>query len=164
MAPVHPPIGSIVAVIGGGIVGLASAYKLLTTRPGTSLVLIEKEANVAGHQTGHNSGVLHSGIYYKPGSLKAKTSTEGRAKMVAFCEEHGINYDICSKVIVATQDIDLPRLAVLEERAAANGVEARRIDVAELREREPHAAESRRCTSLRPGSPTTRRSVGSWPI
>ncbi len=129
-----------VVVIGGGIVGLASAYQLLRTRPGTSLVLVEKEPSVAGHQTGHNSGVLHSGIYYKPGSLKAKTCTEGRAKMVAFCDEHGIKYDICSKVIVATQDLDLQRLDVLEERAAANGVEARRIDVVELREREPHAA------------------------
>eukprot|EP00095_Tigriopus_kingsejongensis_P004267 snap_masked-scaffold6996_size3451-processed-gene-0.0 protein:Tk04267 transcript:snap_masked-scaffold6996_size3451-processed-gene-0.0-mRNA-1 annotation:"hypothetical protein" len=129
-----------VIVVGGGIVGLASAYQLLQRRPGTSLVLVEKEASVAGHQTGHNSGVLHSGIYYKPGSLKAKTSTEGRAMMVAFCEAHGIDYEVCSKVIVATQDLDLARLDVLEERAAANGVEARRIDVGELREREPHAA------------------------
>ncbi len=129
-----------VVVVGGGIVGLATAHKLLASRPGASVVLVEKEADLAGHQTGHNSGVLHSGIYYKPGSLKAKTSTEGRAKMVDFCAEHGIEYEICGKVIVATQDLDLPRLATLEERALANGVEARRIDVAELKEREPHAA------------------------
>ncbi len=129
-----------VAVVGGGIIGLASAYKLLQHRPGASVVLVEKEPDVAGHQTGHNSGVLHSGIYYKPGSLKAKTCTEGRAEMVAFCEKHDIPYDICSKVIVATQELDLARLDVLEERGRANGVEARRIGVEELAEREPHAA------------------------
>lgn len=129
-----------VVVVGGGIVGLASALRLLTVRPDTSVVLLEKEPQVAGHQTGHNSGVLHSGIYYKPGSLKAKTSTEGRTKMVEFCQTHGIDYEVCSKVIVATKDQDLPRLDILEERAAANGVEARRIGVDELHEREPHAA------------------------
>lgn len=129
-----------VVVVGGGIVGLASALRLLNVRPDTSVIVLEKEPGVAGHQTGHNSGVLHSGIYYKPGSLKARTSTEGRTKMVEFCQTHGIDHDVCSKVIVATQAQDLPRLDTLEERAAANGVEARRIGVDELREREPHAA------------------------
>lgn len=129
-----------VVVVGGGIVGLATAWKLLEQQPGTRIALVEKEADLAQHQTGHNSGVLHSGIYYKPGSLKAKTSTEGRRQMVAFCEEHGIAHEVCGKVIVATQDVDLPRIETLEERAAANGVKARRISGEELREIEPNAA------------------------
>lgn len=129
-----------VVVVGGGIVGLATAHKLLEHRPGLRVVVIEKEATVAAHQTGHNSGVLHSGIYYKPGSLKAKTCTEGRTEMVQFCQTHGIDHDVCGKVVVATRELDLARLEVLVERAAANGVAARRIDVGELREREPHAA------------------------
>lgn len=133
-------ISADVVVVGGGIVGLATAWKLVSRQPGTTVIVVEKESVVAKHQTGHNSGVLHSGIYYKPGSVKALTSTTGRAEMVSFCEAHGIEYEICGKVIVATQDIDLPRLQILEERAVANGVKARRIDKAELFEMEPHAA------------------------
>lgn len=129
-----------VVIVGGGIVGLASAWKLQQAQPGTNIILVEKEADLAGHQTGHNSGVLHSGIYYKPGSLKAKTSTAGRLEMVRFCQEHDISHDVCGKVIVATKDMDLPRLDTLEERALANGVKARRISGDELREIEPHAA------------------------
>ncbi len=129
-----------VVIVGGGIVGLASAWKLQQAQPATNIILIEKEADLAGHQTGHNSGVLHSGIYYKPGSLKAKTSTAGRLEMVRFCQEHDISHDVCGKVIVATKDMDLPRLDTLEERALANGVKARRISGDELRELEPHAA------------------------
>ncbi len=129
-----------VVVVGGGIVGLATAWKLVSRQPSASIILIEKEPVLAKHQTGHNSGVLHSGIYYKPGSVKALTCTTGRAEMVRFCETYDIEHEICGKVIVATQDLDLPRLDVLEERAAANGVKARRIERAELRELEPHAA------------------------
>ncbi|MFT7600725.1 MAG: L-2-hydroxyglutarate oxidase [Acidimicrobiales bacterium] len=129
-----------IVVVGGGIVGLATAWKLLEDQPGAAITLLEKEPQLATHQTGHNSGVLHSGIYYKPGSLKAKTSTEGRLEMVRFCETHGIKHDICGKVIVATQELDIPRLDILEERAEANGVKARRIGGDELREMEPHAA------------------------
>lgn len=128
-----------VVVVGGGIVGLATVHKLLQARPGTSVILVEKEPLLAQHQTGHNSGVLHSGLYYRPGSLKAKTSTAGRAEMVEFCAAHGIDHDVCGKVVVATRAQDLPRLDVLEERAQANGVKARRISVDELAEREPHA-------------------------
>ncbi len=129
-----------VVIVGGGIVGLATAHNLLRAKPGTSVVLVEKEADLAGHQTGHNSGVLHSGIYYKPGSLKAKLAHEGRTRMVEFCQEHDIPHEICGKIIVATQDDDVPRLDALAERAVANQVVAHRIDIAELREREPHAA------------------------
>lgn len=129
-----------VLVVGGGIVGLAAAYRLTERQPSTSVVVLEKGPALAQHQTGHNSGVLHSGIYYKPGSLKAKTSTLGRQQMVEFCETNHIDYDVCGKVIVASADIDLPRLDILLERAKANGVEARRIDKDELRELEPHAA------------------------
>ena len=129
-----------IVIVGGGIVGLATGWKLHGQRPDAKIILVEKEADLASHQTGHNSGVLHSGIYYKPGSLKAKTCTEGRAEMVRFCEEHGIKHDVCGKVIVATRHEDVPRLDILEERAAANGVGVRRIGKEELREIEPHAA------------------------
>ncbi len=127
-------------VVGGGIVGLAAAYRLSERQPETSIAVLEKDPVLAGHQTGHNSGVLHSGIYYKPGSLKAQTSTQGRQQMVDFCEANEIAYDVCGKVIVANADIDLPRLDVLAQRAEANGVEARRITKEELGELEPHAA------------------------
>lgn len=127
-------------IVGGGIVGLASAYRLLERRQGSQIAVLEKGSAVAQHQTGHNSGVLHSGIYYKPGSLKARTCTQGRSEMVAFCDANNIKYDICGKVIVATSEIDLPRLDTLEERAASNGVVARRISSEELAELEPHAA------------------------
>ncbi len=129
-----------IVIVGGGIVGLATAHQLLKQQPNLQVTVIEKEPAVAAHQTGHNSGVLHSGIYYKPGSHKARLATTGRAAMVQFCEENDIAHDVCGKVIVATQDLDLPRLDILEERAEANGVSARRIDVGELREMEPNAA------------------------
>lgn len=129
-----------IVVVGGGIVGLATAHQLLKQQPNLQVMVVEKEPSVAVHQTGHNSGVLHSGIYYKPGSRKALLATSGRAAMVKFCEQHDIAHDVCGKVIVATQDVDLPRLDALEERAQANGVAARRISAAELNELEPYAA------------------------
>lgn len=129
-----------VVIVGGGIVGLATAHQLLAGNPGFRVAVLEKEADVGHHQTGHNSGVLHSGIYYRPGSRKAALATSGRQMMVEFCERHGIAHDVCGKVIVATGDSDLARLDLLADRAGANGVEARRIGAAELRELEPHAS------------------------
>ncbi len=129
-----------IVIVGGGIVGLATAHQLLKQQPSLQVTVVEKEPSVAFHQTGHNSGVLHSGIYYKPGSRKALLATSGRAAMVSFCEQHNIAHDVCGKVIVATQDLDLAGLDMLEERAEANGVAARRITAGELKELEPHAA------------------------
>ncbi|HEY2839409.1 MAG TPA: L-2-hydroxyglutarate oxidase [Pirellulales bacterium] len=129
-----------VAIIGGGIVGLATGYQYLRRHPGASLLILEKEPQLAQHQTGHNSGVLHSGIYYKPGSLKARNCREGKAAMEAFCREEGIPFDLCGKVIVATLESELPALDRIYERGQANGVVCSMIDKARLAELEPHAA------------------------
>lgn len=129
-----------VAIIGGGIVGLASAYRLTQRLPGRKVILLEKEPAVARHQTGRNSGVLHSGIYYKPGSLKATNCREGKKAMEAFCEAEGIPFELCGKVIVATSEAELPRLATLFERGLANGVACELVGPERLREIEPHAA------------------------
>ena len=125
-------------VIGGGIVGLASAWQLTQKYPGMGVTVLEKEAVLARHQTGHNSGVIHSGIYYKPGSLKARNCREGKAAMEAFCEREGIPYEICGKVIVATEEKELPGLAKLYEKGQANGVVCEMIGPERLRELEPH--------------------------
>lgn len=125
-------------VIGGGIVGLATAHRYLERFPDATVTVLEKEAAVAQHQTGHNSGVLHSGIYYKPGSLKAINCREGKRAMEAFCEREGIPFDRCGKVIVAVDESDLPALAKIEERGHANGIECERIGVERLAELEPH--------------------------
>lgn len=124
-------------VIGGGIVGLATALRLLERCPGAGLVLLEKEGALARHQTGRNSGVVHSGIYYAPGSLKATLCRRGAQETVEFCRAHGIAHEICGKLIVATNALELARLALLEERARDNGIAAERIDGAELTRREP---------------------------
>lgn len=129
-----------VAIIGGGIVGLATAVQLLQSRPNTQLIVLEAETDVGRHQSGHNSGVLHSGVYYKPGSLKAVTCRAGKAMMEAFCAAQGVPTERCGKVIVATSAPELPRLEAIQERAVANGVECRRIDSDELRKLEPAAA------------------------
>lgn len=129
-----------VAIIGGGIVGLATAVQLLQARPNTQLIVLEAETDVGRHQSGHNSGVLHSGVYYKPGSLKAVTCRAGKAMMEAFCAAQGVPTERCGKVIVATSAAELPRLEAIQERAVANGVECRRIDSDELRKLEPAAA------------------------
>jgi (S)-2-hydroxyglutarate dehydrogenase len=128
------------AVIGGGIVGLAAAYQFTRRLPGRRVVVLEKEARVAAHQTGHNSGVLHSGIYYKPGSLKAATCRAGKKAMEAFCAAEGIAHEICGKVIVAVTPADLPALERIYERGVANGVRCELIDATRLAELEPHAA------------------------
>jgi L-2-hydroxyglutarate oxidase LhgO len=130
-----------VAVVGGGIVGLATAWALAADHPGMRLVILEKEARLASHQTGHNSGVIHSGVYYRPGSHKARLCVEGARLMKEFCAEHGIRVDSVGKVIVATSKAELPRLAALYERGIANGVAGLAlIDRDRLREIEPHAA------------------------
>src|SRR5262245_12755684 len=129
-----------VGVVGGGIVGLAAAYQLTRQFPGRHVVVLEKEAAVAAHQTGHNSGVLHSGIYYKPGSLKAINCRAGKAAMEAFCAAEGVPFEICGKVIVAIDENDLPALDRLLERGRANGVTCEMIGPEQLKELEPHAA------------------------
>jgi L-2-hydroxyglutarate oxidase len=129
-----------VAVVGGGIVGLATARELVTRHPRVKVVVLDKELDVARHQTGHNSGVIHSGIYYKPGSFKARFARAGSASMVAFCEEHGIAHEVCGKVIVATAPDELPRLDALHQRGLENGLAVRKIGPEEVRELEPHVA------------------------
>ena len=108
------------AIVGGGIVGLATAYRFQQRFPGRSLVLLEKEAELAQHQTGHNSGVLHSGIYYRPGSLKATNCRDGKVAMEALCQAEGIAYESCGKVIVAVRDDEIPRLQKIYERGRAS--------------------------------------------
>src|SRR5206468_11116007 len=127
-----------IAIIGGGIVGLATARALGERTPGARLVILEKEAKLATHQTGNNSGVIHSGIYYKPGSYKAKLCVEGKGLMLEFCQKHGIRVDHVGKVIVAPEPADLPRLQTLYERGIANGAPVEMIEPAQLREFEPH--------------------------
>ncbi len=129
-----------VVVVGGGILGLATADRLLAQRAGTSIVVLEKERAIALHQTGRNSGVLHSGIYYKPGSLKAVNCRAGKSAMERFCADEGIPYEICGKVIVAVDEAERARLEALLVRGHANGVRCERISPERLRELEPHAA------------------------
>jgi L-2-hydroxyglutarate oxidase len=127
-------------VIGGGIVGLATAYRFQQRLPGRDVLVLEKEHELAAHQTGRNSGVLHSGIYYKPGSLKAENCREGKRQMEDFCRAEGVPFETCGKVIVATMEEELPRLTDIYNRGQANGVECEMIDAGRLRELEPHAA------------------------
>ena len=127
-------------IIGGGIVGLATAYRFLERFPVRRVVVLEKEAAVGQHQTGHNSGVLHSGIYYRPGSLKAQNCREGKLAMEEFCRREEIPFEICGKVIVAIDDSELVRLEKILANGKANGVACERIDVGRLHELEPHAA------------------------
>ena len=133
-----------VLIVGGGIVGLATALRIMWARPHTRLTLIEKEAFVAKHQTGHNSGVIHSGLYYKPGSLKALNCRAGYQEMLYFCQEHSIPHEICGKIVVATSPAELPGLEELHRRGVANGLTGLRfLQPTEIREAEPH------CSGLR---------------
>lgn len=125
-------------IIGGGIVGLSVGMELLIQHPQIKLAIIEKESHVAAHQTGHNSGVIHSGIYYKPGSEKARLAKKGSQTMRSFCEEYGLEVDICGKVIVASEDEELPLLDNLYKRGIDNGLDIRLIDKSELLEIEPY--------------------------
>jgi len=126
------------AIIGGGIVGLAAASMLSRRQPGASIVVLEKEQELAAHQTGRNSGVIHSGIYYKPGSYKARFAREGNASMVEFCREHGIAHEICGKVIIATEQDELPRLENLLKRGLENQLAVSRLSAEQVHEIEPH--------------------------
>jgi L-2-hydroxyglutarate oxidase len=129
-----------IAIIGAGIVGLATAMDLATRRPDLRIVVLEKESGVAAHQTGHNSGVIHAGLYYKPGSLKAQMAVEGARRMVDFCQEHELPYELCGKVVVATSEEEVPRLEELHRRGTENGVPGlTRITAEEIAEYEPHA-------------------------
>ena len=128
-------------VVGGGIVGLATAWRLLESRPGLRILLLEKEPRLAAHQTGNNSGVLHAGLYYRPGSEKARLCGSGLRQMVAFCRQHGIAHELCGKIVVATSAEELPRLEALWQRGTANGLQGlRRLTPEQIREIEPHAA------------------------
>jgi len=128
-----------VVIIGGGIVGLATAYRLLQERPGLSLTLVEKEGDVAKHQTGHNSGVIHSGIYYRPGSLRAKNCITGYKELLDFSESEEIPFEICGKLIVATSEKDIPSMEKILQNGLQNGLNGiRRISKEEALEREPH--------------------------
>lgn len=128
-----------IAIIGGGIVGLSVAMQVSEQFPGLRVLILEKEQGVAQHQTGHNSGVIHSGIYYKPGSLKARLCVEGAREMVEFCQRHEIAYEICGKVIVAINQDEVSRLDGLRQRATANGLQGVELLAPEgMREIEPH--------------------------
>ena len=130
-----------VVVIGGGIVGLATALQLKKSRPALCLLLLEKEKAIARHQTGNNSGVIHSGLYYKPGSLKATNCIRGYHLLIDFCNKHGVPYDLCGKIVVATSPEEIPLLNNLADRGKQNGLEnLKRLRKEELREYEPHVA------------------------
>ncbi|SNS04332.1 L-2-hydroxyglutarate oxidase [Actinacidiphila glaucinigra] len=127
-----------IVVIGAGIVGLATAYAITRTSPGTSVLVLDKEDGPARHQTGHNSGVIHSGIYYRPGSLKARYATQGAAEMVKFCAGNDIPHDVTGKLIVATEREELPRLHALVQRGRQNDIPVQELGPAQIAEREPH--------------------------
>ncbi|ELN2736975.1 TPA: L-2-hydroxyglutarate oxidase [Pluralibacter gergoviae] len=125
-------------IIGGGIIGMSTAMQLIDLYPDARMVLLEKESGPAHHQTGHNSGVIHAGVYYTPGSLKAKFCLAGNRATKAFCDENGIRYDTCGKMLVATSTLEMERMKALWERTAANGLEREWLSAAELKEREPN--------------------------
>lgn len=127
-----------VAIIGGGIIGLSTALALTRNHPGLEVIVVEKETELATHQTGRNSGVIHAGLYYEPGSLKARMSVEGGRRLLDFCDEHGIAVGRSGKVVVAADDSQIPALDELERRATANGVKTQRLGLEGLAEREPH--------------------------
>src|ERR1700733_6550235 len=128
-----------VAIIGAGIVGLGAGLQLIRQYPDLKIIVLEKEREVATHQTGHNSGVIHSGLYYKPGSLKAKLCVEGRRALYEFCQQYNVEHEKCGKIVVATRPEELPALDELERRGNANGLEGvKRLSGDELTRYEPH--------------------------
>lgn len=128
-----------IAIVGAGLVGLATAHELATVH-GTRVVVFEKEPQVAAHQSSHNSGVIHSGLYYTPGSARARLCTDGRVRMVEFCRTHGLAHDVCGKLVVATRDEELPRLEALRVRGLENGLAVTALEPREFAAIEPHAA------------------------
>jgi L-2-hydroxyglutarate oxidase len=130
-----------VVIVGGGIVGLATANSLLSSNPNLKLIVLEKESSLGAHQTGHNSGVIHSGLYYKPGSLKAKNCIEGYTKLLQFCREHDIAHEICGKIVVALSEQERSQLEMLRQRGEQNGLTGiRRLSKTEIVEIEPHCS------------------------
>ncbi|WP_417579359.1 L-2-hydroxyglutarate oxidase [Nitrincola sp.] len=125
-------------IIGGGILGMSTAMQLQQSYPDKRILLLEKESGPAQHQTGHNSGVIHAGVYYTPGSLKARFCLEGNRRMKAFCDEHQVRYEVCGKLLVATNDLEMQRMQALWERTEANGLEREWLSADALREREPN--------------------------
>src|SRR6478736_2618544 len=141
LASSQPPAECDILIVGGGILGLATARELLSRNPGARLAVLEREPELAAHQTGHSSGVIHAGIYYAPGSLKARLCVEGAQALYGYCERRGIPVDRNGKLIVATAPEELPRLDELERRGAANGVPGlRRIAADEIAEIEPNVS------------------------
>jgi L-2-hydroxyglutarate oxidase LhgO len=141
-----------IAIVGGGIVGLATARRLLELRPGLSVAILEKEPELATHQSGHNSGVIHAGLYYAPGSAKARLCRQGKAELEAFCEQKAIPFERVGKLVVALDESELPRLASIKERGIANGVEGlEEVGPERIREIEPEAAGIRALWSPRTG-------------
>ncbi len=138
--PLKAPQRCDLAIVGGGIVGLAVARELSRRNPRASICVLERESQLGTHQTGHNSGVIHAGVYYQPGSLKARLCVEGARELYEYCDERGIAHEKCGKVIIATDSTELTRLDELERRGKANGVPGlRRIDAAAIEQLEPHA-------------------------
>ena len=130
-----------IVVIGGGIVGLATAYKIASNHPRLRIAVLEKEPTLAGHQTGHNSGVIHSGLYYKPGSAKARTCTDGRKQLVAFAKQYGIPHEICGKIIIATSEKEMPNFERIFNNGIQNGIEGvAKISPAQIKQIEPYCA------------------------
>src|SRR5919106_1904703 len=128
-------------IIGAGILGLATAMKIIEVHPRIKLLILDKEAQVAQHQTRHNSGVIHSGLYYRPGSIKAQSCVSGRKALIEFCDRNGVPYEVCGKIVVATSEAELPRLEELQRRGVANGLQGlEMIGPERLREFEPHAS------------------------
>src|SRR5436853_4238663 len=116
-----------ILIVGGGIVGLATAFKLGRGLPGAQITILEKEEGVGRHQSSHNSGVLHCGLYYKPGSVKARLAVSGIQEMIAFCSEHNIPHEVCGKLVVAVEESELPRLDALHERGRQNGLQGLKL-------------------------------------
>ena len=127
-----------IVLIGGGIVGVSTAWKLKQYYPDASILLIEKESSLSKHQTGHNSGVIHAGVYYNPGSLKAELCKRGAVQTLAFCREHNLPYEQCGKLLVATNMVEYNRMTALESRCIQNGIEIERLSETELKKREPN--------------------------
>lgn len=149
-------------IIGGGIIGMSTAMQLIEIYPDARIALLEKEAGPACHQTGHNSGVIHAGVYYTPGSLKAQFCLAGNRATKAFCEQNGIRYDVCGKMLVATSPLEMERMRALWDRTVANGLQREWLSAGELREREPNITGSAGSSSLPAASLATAKWRRQW--